>query len=302
MTDNPKNFDLFDKKQNLWDLYQDFYNFNSKEDISKNEVILEKRNKDFDKKFISLYTIHSSKYHLTRDGNKNNLNEIFKNEIKSLKEKNNINNKNHNTSKINEYTPRGFDYKNKNAFRKKMAFHYRFMNNSTYTKFGKKKFKSQNKEMKKILQISKSIPDVLLLEIQKMQKNIKNIDNNYEHIKKIEEEYLYNTNKAVKGYGFSSPFKGNRYIGNLYDYYKSNKCLNEVNFIPSESKYNNDNDNNKNNEHIKPIKEEKKNTLSQIDNKKSKNKKIINRNENISILKNKTNSKIGIIELNSLLL
>lgn len=46
----------------------------------------------------------------------------------------------------------------------------------------------------------------------------------------------------------------------------------------------------------------KKNTLSQIDNKKSKNKKIINRNENISILKNKTNSKIGIIELSSLLL
>lgn len=46
----------------------------------------------------------------------------------------------------------------------------------------------------------------------------------------------------------------------------------------------------------------KKNTLSQIDNKKYKNKKIINRNENINILKNKTNSKIGKIELSSLLL
>ena len=135
-----------------------------------------------------------------------------------------------------------------------------------------------------------------------MQKNIKNIDNNYEHIKKIEEEDLYNTNKAVKGYGFSSPFKGNRYIGSLYDYYKSNKCLNEANFILSESKYNNDKDNDNNNEHIRTINKEKKNTLSQIDNKKSKSKKIINRNENITIIKNKTSSKIGIIELSSLLL
>ena len=207
-------FEKMEKKKNILDLYQNFYKNNNYSGVNKDEVILEQKNKDFNNKLIHLYRLHSSKFHPKKNEMSRNINDIYKQQINLLKkEKNNIWNKNQKNTK------------NMNIFRKNIAFRYRFLNNSTKNKNVSNIFKSKNKKMNKILQISKSIPDILYQEIKSIQ-NI-NLNNSHDNAKKIEEDKFFINKKIIKDYGFNSHFKGNRYIGNFYDYYKSNNCLNE---------------------------------------------------------------------------
>ena len=303
---NNNDNDLFKKiknrKKSIFD-YHDPHNNNN--DLNKivrnnNELNLEKKNNDFDKNLISLYRLHSSKFHSQKDKNKQNINEIFKMEVNSLK---NEKNKKYKNFENDAYTPNNNDVKNNLIFKKKMAFHYRYINYSPKTKISKQNnFKLQNKKYNKILQISKSIPNLLLLEYKSQKNNMNNINLSYDNNnKKFEDDNLYiHRNSYLKEYGFSSPFKGNRYVGNIYDYYKYNNLLNKENLIYGESK----NDNNNNNniyEQINSIDYEDENNFSQNNNEKS-NKKIINRNEKTNKLNIKKISKFGKIQLSSLLI
>ncbi len=200
--------------------------------------------------------------------------------------------------KLKESNIRNNYFKNKNDFKTKMAFYYRYIDNGfkNKMKMKMKHFKTPDPKKKK-MQMSKSIPNILLYEIKKMQKIKKKKDNSDEnnnntHNKSEEENYLNRNMNTVKGYGFSSSFKGNRYIGNLYYYYKSNSCLDESRLI---FPYKPNNNNNKINEQTKLTNSKEKSILIK--------KKILNKIKNINIKKsNNNNSKIGIVQLSSLLL
>ena len=287
------NNDLFEqmkKKKNIFDLYQNFHK-NDFSEMTEDEAILEQKSKNFNNKLIHLYRLHSSKFHPKKDDNSQNIKDVYDKQINLFKkERSNI----WNNSRFNNKNQKIM--KNMNKFRKNIAFRYRFMNNSTKNKKIKNNFKSKNKKMNKILQISKSIPDILLYEIKSINNTNKNnnIINSYDNNKKLEEENLQNY-KAVKEYGFLSPYKGNRYIGNFYDYYKSNNCLNEKNLIFSRGKnYNN----NIIYEKINKINDE--DELSQFNNNKLSSENSENGDINAKIIKK--NGKSGMIHLSSLLL
>ena len=188
-----------------------------------NEKSLEQKNKDLDRKLISLYRLHSSKFHKQKDIKLKDdllnmrLNLLKKEDIEKINSKNN---------------------NSVNRLRQKMAFKFRFMNNIDNKISSKKKiknYKKQNEKMNKILKISKSIPDVLYKEIKTMKTN-----NN----KKINNKKSINNVKNIENnsnHGFSSSFKTHRYLGNIYDYYKSNIPL----YIKNNILNNNNNINNK---------------------------------------------------------
>ena len=188
-----------------------------------NEQSLEQKNKDLDRKLISLYRLHSSKFHKQKDIKLKDdllnmrLNLLKKEDIEKINSKNN---------------------NSVNRLRQKMAFKFRFMNNIDNKISSKKKiknYKKQNEKMNKILKISKSIPDVLYKEIKTMKTN-----NN----KKINNKKSINNVKNIENnsnHGFSSSFKTHRYLGNIYDYYKSNIPL----YIKNNILNNNNNINNK---------------------------------------------------------
>ena len=197
-----------------------------------NEQSLEQKNKDLDRKLISLYRLHSSKFHKQKDIKLKDdllnmrLNLLKKEDIEKINSKNN---------------------NSVNRLRQKMAFKFRFVNNIDNKISSKKKiknYKKQNEKMNKILKISKSIPDVLYKEIKTMKTNNNN--------KKINNKKSINNVKNIENnsnHGFSSSFKTHRYLGNIYDYYKSN--------IPLYIKNNilNNNNNNINNKYLFNIEE-----------------------------------------------
>ena len=188
-----------------------------------NEQSLEQKNKDLDRKLISLYRLHSSKFHKQKDIKLKDdllnmrLNLLKKEDIEKINSKNN---------------------NSVNRLRQKMAFKFRFMNNIDNKISSKKKiknYKKQNEKMNKILKISKSIPDVLYKEIKTMKTN-----NN----KKINNKKSINNVKNIENnsnHGFSSSFKTHRYLGNIYDYYKSNIPLYIKNNILNNNTNNNNN-------------------------------------------------------------
>ena len=207
-----KQHNIFEQKKNN-DYFGDF----------NNEQSLEQKNKDLDRKLISLYRLHSSKFHKQKDIKLKDdllnmrLNLLKKEDIEKINSKNN---------------------NSVNRLRQKMAFKFRFMNNIDNKISSKKKiknYKKQNEKMNKILKISKSIPDVLYKEIKTMKTN-----NN----KKINNKKSINNVKNIENnsnHGFSSSFKTHRYLGNIYDYYKSNIPL----YIKNNILNNNNNINNK---------------------------------------------------------
>ena len=207
-----KQHNIFEQKKNN-DYFGDF----------NNERSLERKNKDLDRKLISLYRLHSSKFHKQKDIKLKDdllnmrLNLLKKEDIEKINSKNN---------------------NSVNRLRQKMAFKFRFMNNIDNKISSKKKiknYKKQNEKMNKILKISKSIPDVLYKEIKTMKTN-----NN----KKINNKKSINNVKNIENnsnHGFSSSFKTHRYLGNIYDYYKSNIPL----YIKNNILNNNNNINNK---------------------------------------------------------
>ena len=217
-----------------------------------NEQSLEQKNKDLDRKLISLYRLHSSKFHKQKDIKLKDdllnmrLNLLKKEDIEKINSKNN---------------------NSVNRLRQKMAFKFRFMNNIDNKISSKKKiknYKKQNEKMNKILKISKSIPDVLYKEIKTMKTN-----NN----KKINNKKSINNVKNIENnsnHGFSSSFKTHRYLGNIYDYYKSNIPLYIKNNILN-------NNNNINNKYLFNIKE-----LSH----KNENKDIYKSNKQDKVYKN----------------
>ena len=280
------NNDLFEqmkKKKNIFDLYQNFHK-NDFSEMTEDEAILEQKSKNFNNKLIHLYRLHSSKFHPKKDDNSQNIKDVYDKQINLFKkERSNI----WNNSRFNNKNQKIM--KNMNKFRKNIAFRYRFMNNSTKNKKIKNNFKSKNKKMNKILQISKSIPDLLNQEIKSLQ-NIKNMNLSHGNAKKLEEDNFIINKKFIKDYGFNSPFKGNRYIGNIYDYYKSNNCLNEKYLIFSPRQ-----NDAFISEKINQIYNE---NNSSIHNNKNNNK----RNEKIKGAKIKKNEKSGMIHLKSLLI
>lgn len=280
-------FEKMEKKKNIFDLYQNFHKNDTFSQINEDEIILEQKNKNFNNKLIHLYRLHSSKFHPKKNENSRNINEVFNKQINLLKkERNNIWNDSYFNNKNQKII------KNMNIFRKNIAFRYRFLNNSTKNKNIKNNFKSKNKQMNKILQISKSIPDILYQEIKSMQ-NIKNINISNDNDNKLEGDNFFLNKKIIKDYGFNSPFKGNRYIGNIYDYYKSNNCLNEKYLIFSPRQ-----NDNFISEKINQIANEENNSSTIF----SINKKNNKRNDKIKGAKIKKNEKSGMIHLNSLLM
>ena len=275
-----------DKRKNRFNLFKNTYKNETYSQIDDAEIVLEQKNKDFNKKLISLYRMHSSKFHLKNDIYSDNINNILDKEIKLLKKEksNNIN--------YNEFNKKNQNnIKNLNKIRKKMAFKYRFLNNSTKNKNIKKNFELRNIKMNKILQISKSIPDILLYEIKSMQNNIKK-NKSYLNDKKIEDNNFYVNYNIDKEYGLYSPFKGNRYIGNIYDYYKSNNCLSEEYLIFGK------NEQDKNYIYEKVNQNNKKDIfLNNIS--KSNNSKINGKNDRLKV---KKIDKSGLIHLSSLLI
>ena len=291
LNNNNDLFEEMEKRKNRYNMFQNGAKNETFSQIDDAENVLEQKNKDFNKKLISLYKIHSSKFHLKKDEYSERINKILNKEIKSLKkERSNIfNNKKEQMNNKNEN-----HVINLNKIRKNMAFRYRFMNNSTKNKKIKKNFETKNIKMNKILQISKSIPDIILHEIKLIQKDMKK-NNSYMNDKKIDDNNYYvnyNINKDY-GYGFTSPFKGNRYIGNIYDYYKSNNCLNEEYLIFGKSSQNNNNIyekiNHNNQEEFLPLNHNNKSNIFKI-------------NGNVERGKIKKNEKTGMIHLKSLLI
>ena len=272
------------RSKKLLNLYQK----NNSENINnegKNSI--EQITKEFNMKLVSLYGLHSSKFHSKNDEDSQNINDILNSEIKSMKTKDKSYNKFLNCTHLSSRN----NLDNMNMIKKKLAFRYRFLNNSKNNRVLHKSFKSKNKKMNKILQISKSIPDILLYEIKSINNN-KNFNNSDYNNKILEEENSFQKYKIIKDYGFLSPFKGNRYIGNIYNYYKSNNCLNEDKLIFPQNKNNN---NNIISEKINKINEEE---YSSSPNNNKKN----DISGEINPKKIKKNEKSGMIHLNSLLI
>ena len=265
-----------EKRKNILGLNQNIENNDSlfKEEINKEKAQLRKKSKEFYKKLISLYGSHSSKFRKKKEEDSKN---AVNSELNSIKEANNepMNNK-------ELFIKKDKNSKNLNLFRKKMAYYYRFINNSKKNK-EMKKYRNQSKTLNKLLQISKSIPDILLQEIKIIQNNNKYFTPNIIY----EDEIMSQNNNEIREYGFLSPFKGNRYVGNIYNYYKSNNCLNEDKLIFGKSKsFNNINE---------KINDKIKSPLNQ------KEDKLADKNGKIKT-KIKKNEKSGMIHLSSLLL
>ena len=246
--------------------------------------------KDLNKAFFSIYRLHSSKFHANNNENNKSINDKLNEQLNSLKKENKS------IEKVNIWNERYSNkmhnsYKNVFEYRKKMAFKFRYMNYSPKKINLKKNFKIKDDKMNKILKLSKSIPNILLKESKSLKKDeisssTNNIDNKNEDI-----NYYYNKNKD---YSFISPFKLRRYIGSLYNYYRSNITLNENNLI-FDKNINERNKKNKNEVITFNLNNEEKNNISTIKN--FMNNRIINNNGNKSTLNNKS-----IIKLSSLLL
>ena len=267
--------DLFDQIKNKRRNRIDYRNSNkSQVDDDISEKYLEKKNKDFDNKLISLYRLHSSKFHLD-EGNSKNINDIIKMEIINLK-----NEKVHKYKILqkNDYILDNHEFKKMNDFRKKMAFYYRFINHPLKSRSLQKNIEIQNQKFNKILHMSKTKQNLLLFNMKLGKNNNKNIDQSCDNCKE--------KNSLL------SPFKGNRFSGKIYDYYKSNNWLIKDNYVFPESKCKN-NDNNIY-EEINSINNE--DHADKVDSKCDK-KKIKNNRINSSI-----SNKKKIIQLNSLLL
>ena len=106
-----------------------------------------------------------------------------------------------------------------------MAFRFRYMNYTPKIIDIKKGFKLKDDKMNRILKISKSIPNLLLKDSRKNENEGNNDDNLFN------KDNIFDRNNRFKEYGFITPFKFNRYIGDLYNYYRSNSYLNENNLI-----------------------------------------------------------------------
>ena len=231
---------------------------------NNNEKSLEMKNKDIDKKLVSLYRLHSSKFHKQKDVKLKDdllnmrLNLLKKSDIEKLKSKNN----------------------SIRRLRQNIAFKFRFMNKLPNKSISPKKkkisiFKKQNEKMNKILKISKSIPDVLYKEIKSMKTEEKNKVNNTNNTENVQRNYEN---------GINSSFKACRYSGNIYDYYKSNVPLylnnNIFNKNPNIS-------NNISSKFVHINNEDKHSIYSYDKNQEPKHHKDINKNENFNGKHNK---------------
>ena len=260
--------ELRKKKKNFLDLYQN--------DDNKNLFLKEKNNfRKIDKQFISMNKFHNSKFHPKKEEDIENSNKNFSNNhYNSLTKEISCNNKKYNfnieSSSLNKNS-----YKNLSEFRKKIAFSYRFLNNSFKNKKINKGFKIQKNRINKLLQISRSIPNILSDENRLMKKG-NNINNNYNRHK-----ILF---KNTKKYKFI-----------IYDYYRINNNLGTNNFIFSEKK--NYNHNNQIYKKINKKIDYEKNSFTSIKNDNNNNIKTININS-----LNKENNKSHMINLSSLLI
>ena len=196
--------------------------------------------KDFNNELVSLYRLHSSKFHSRKEEKGKDISDKFNEEISLL-----VNKREKSNDKINygknqsTFFSKLKNYKNIEQYRKKLAFRFRYMNYSPKKININKYFKIKDDKMNKILKISKSIPNFILNEIN----SNKGRNNKYKKI--FDEEYKdeYKTSKDIKinlctyrrELGFISPFKFNRYVGHLYNYYRSNHSLNEKNLIFSDN-------------------------------------------------------------------
>ena len=91
-------------------------------------------------------------------------------------------------------------------------------------------FKLQDDKMNKILKISKSIPNFLLRGDKQAKNANKIIFNGFNN--NMEENYnIKEINREENNKGIFTSFKLNRYLGNIYNYYRSDICLNENNLI-----------------------------------------------------------------------
>ena len=253
------NFELFDnyeikESQQLKNNYKSFELINNSDEINNDLQTLSKNKfKDLNKELMSLYRLHSSKFHSRKIEKEKNISDRFTEEMNSLidKEKN--------KEKINLWNEPIFKriQNNKNIleFRKKMAFRFRYINYSP-KKFNKQQsFKLQDDKMNKILKISKSIPNFLLRGDKQAKNANKIIFNGFNN--NMEENYnIKEINREENNKGIFTSFKLNRYLGNIYNYYRSDICLNENNLIFKDKKedinnyednFNKMNDNNGNN-------------------------------------------------------
>ena len=245
--------------------------------------------KDLNKAFFSIYRLHSSKFHANNNENNKSINDKLNEQLNSLKKENKS------IEKVNIWNERYSNkihnsYKNVFEYRKKMAFKFRYMQYSPKKPNMRQNFKLKDDKMNKILKISKSIPNVLLKESKSLKKDeisssTNNIDNKNEDI-----NYYYNKNKD---YSFISPFKLRRYIGNIYNYYRSIITLNDNDNILIFKKKMNESKN-KNDEITFNLNNEEKNNISTIRN--LIDSRMISNNENKSTLNSKS------IKLSSLLL
>ena len=235
-------------------------------------ILMKDKIKDLNNEFISLYRIHSSKFHSRKEENEKKLNDKLNEEMNMLI-KDNKNNEKLNlwNEPINSKVQHS--YKNIFEFRKKMAFRFRFMNIPTKNIGTKKNFKIEDEKVNKILQISKSIPNIFLKEEKFVKKENKEINNNSEN----------SFEDRNKEFGFGSHFKLHRYIGNLYNYYKLNNPLDKNHLIINENRSNNYNYNDINNEEINLLKFDNNDNNAGIIN--TKNFKKIRVNQRNKIIK-----------------
>ena len=270
------------QKRNLPELNRN-YNYETLDDTKGNNnniyesILMKSKTKDLNNEFISLYRIHSSKFHSRKEENEKKINDKLNEELNMLI-KDNKNNEKLNlwNEPINSKVQHS--YKNIFEFRKKMAFRFRFMNNPNKKISLKKNFKIEDEKVNKILKISKSIPNIFLKEEKSANKANKEINNNSEN------SFNEDRNKEI---GFDTHFKLHRYKGNLYNYYKLNNSLNKKHLIFDE----NENGNNNNNMNIEEI------NLLKYDN-NDHNARIINTK---NIKKIRVNQRNKIIKLSSLL-
>ena len=173
-------------------------------------ILMKDKTKDLNNEFMSLYRLHSSKFHSRKEENEKKINDKLNEEMNMLI-KDNKNNEKLNiwNEPINSKVQHS--YKNIFEFRKKMAFRFRFMNNPNKKISIKKNFKIEDEKVNKILKISKSIPNIFLKEEKSVKKTNKEINNNSEN------SFIEDRNKEI---GFDTHFKLHRYSGNLYKYYK----------------------------------------------------------------------------------
>ena len=242
LNDNLEIFESLIQKKKVQKLYQKF----KKNDVfeknkeNENEDTQNNKFKDFNNDLLSLYRLHSSKFHSRKIEKEKSINDKFNEEMNFL-----VNRYEKNNDKI--YLGKDIalnkikNFRNINQYRKKLAFRFRYMNYSPKKINLKKNFKIKDDKMNKILKISKSIPNFLLKKTP-TNKN-KKINNFFE--RENNEDSQLNKHININDYtnrrefGFISPFKFNRYVGNIYNYYRSNHSLNE-NYLIFNDKINED--------------------------------------------------------------